>query len=135
MKNSFEQELRTALEAVRQAAHLCRAVQAHLDRGVLDKSDRSPVTVADFGSQALICRVLSEHFPSDPVIAEEDAAALRQPAQAQLLAKVVEEVGAIRGGGGAEEVCAWIDHGRTADYQERFWTLDPIDGTKGFLRN
>jgi 3'(2'), 5'-bisphosphate nucleotidase len=32
-----------------------------------------------------------------------------------------------------EAVCAWIDHGG-ADGGERFWTLDPIDGTKGFLR-
>ena len=27
-----------------------------------------------------------------------------------------------------------IDRGQTKDYQDRFWTLDPIDGTKGFLR-
>ena len=24
--------------------------------------------------------------------------------------------------------------GRATAYQDRFWTLDPIDGTKGFLR-
>jgi 3'(2'), 5'-bisphosphate nucleotidase len=30
-------------------------------------------------------------------------------------------------------VCAWIDHG-TQDPGDRFWTCDPIDGTKGFLR-
>jgi 3'(2'), 5'-bisphosphate nucleotidase len=32
-----------------------------------------------------------------------------------------------------EKVSAWIDH-RRADVARRFWTLDPIDGTKGFLR-
>ena len=32
-----------------------------------------------------------------------------------------------------QTVCAWIDHGNAAPC-ERFWTLDPIDGTKGFLR-
>ena len=36
-------------------------------------------------------------------------------------------------------VCQWIDHGRADGGTEhrsaaRFWTLDPIDGTKGFLR-
>jgi HAL2 family 3'(2'),5'-bisphosphate nucleotidase len=33
-----------------------------------------------------------------------------------------------------EQVCRWIDHGGGSRYSERFWTLDPIDGTKGFLR-
>jgi 3'(2'), 5'-bisphosphate nucleotidase len=32
------------------------------------------------------------------------------------------------------EVCRWIDAGNGA-VSTRFWTLDPIDGTKGFLRN
>lgn len=32
------------------------------------------------------------------------------------------------------EVCDWIDRGETSEYSPRFWTLDPIDGTKGFLR-
>ena len=30
-------------------------------------------------------------------------------------------------------ICDWIDAGN-GDVAERFWTLDPIDGTKGFLR-
>jgi 3'(2'), 5'-bisphosphate nucleotidase len=33
----------------------------------------------------------------------------------------------------SQKVCAWIDHNRV-DTAPRFWTLDPIDGTKGFLR-
>ena len=32
-----------------------------------------------------------------------------------------------------DAVCDWIDAGN-GDVAERFWTLDPIDGTKGFLR-
>ncbi len=34
----------------------------------------------------------------------------------------------------AAQVLGWIDRGGTSQYVERFWTLDPIDGTKGFLR-
>ena len=30
-------------------------------------------------------------------------------------------------------VCQWIDRG-SAQSADRYWTLDPIDGTKGFLR-
>jgi 3'(2'), 5'-bisphosphate nucleotidase len=32
-----------------------------------------------------------------------------------------------------ERVCGWIDRG-AAEPGDEFWTLDPIDGTKGFLR-
>jgi 3'(2'), 5'-bisphosphate nucleotidase len=32
-----------------------------------------------------------------------------------------------------EAVCEWIDRGAAAP-SDRFWVLDPIDGTKGFLR-
>jgi len=127
-------ELRAALDAVREAGRLCRAVQAELDHGVLEKRDRSPVTVADFGSQALVCRVLSEVFPSDPVIGEEDAAALREPSNAALMARVGRHVRALRPETDDDAIRTWIDHGSARDASARFWTLDPIDGTKGFLR-
>ncbi len=32
-----------------------------------------------------------------------------------------------------DEICKWVDRGR-GEPGARFWTLDPIDGTKGFLR-
>jgi 3'(2'), 5'-bisphosphate nucleotidase len=32
-----------------------------------------------------------------------------------------------------EQVCRWIDRGRSAG-GDRFWAFDPIDGTKGYLR-
>ena len=38
-------------------------------------------------------------------------------------------------GAAADAVCGWIDRGNASDYTDRFWTLDPIDGTKGFLRS
>ena len=34
----------------------------------------------------------------------------------------------------ADDVLRWIDRGGTQDFTKRFWTVDPIDGTKGFLR-
>lgn len=127
-------EMRSAVSAVREAGRLCRAVQAEIDPGALSKEDRSPVTIADFGSQALICRTLRKAFPEDPIIGEEDAAVLREPAQAAMLDRVVAHVGELRPGSGADEVCDWIDMGGAQEYSPRFWTLDPIDGTKGFLR-
>jgi len=142
MNQLYEREQGVAIRAVRAAARLCQAVGAEISPEVLAKKDKSPVTVADFGSQALICRALGEAFPDDPVIAEEDAVELRRPESAPVLDQVVRHVGAVwdaAGGGagieiGGEQVCRWIDHGGASQYGERFWALDPIDGTKGFLR-
>jgi 3'(2'), 5'-bisphosphate nucleotidase len=131
-------EVRVALQAVHQAAALCRSVASEISPEVLAKKDKSPVTVADFGSQALICRALAEAFPDDPVIAEEDSSELREDANALILKQVVRQVQRASGRNGAEPdaatVCRWIDRGGTSGYCERFWTVDPIDGTKGFLR-
>ncbi|MDX1548817.1 MAG: 3'(2'),5'-bisphosphate nucleotidase [Rhodothermales bacterium] len=134
MADAYRRELEIAVEAVREAAQLCRAVQRELDPGVLEKKDRSPVTVADFGSQALVCRRLRAAFPDDPIIAEEDATALRADEGAALREQVVRRVHAVRPDAAAADVLRWIDYGNAHAYTPRFWTLDPIDGTKGFLR-
>jgi len=130
----YEREQQVAIEAVREAAGLCRAVQAQIAPEVLQKKDRSPVTVADFGSQALVCRRLAEEFPADPVIGEEDADALREAENAGLRAQVLDQVRVLRPDAGEDALLHWIDHGGAHEYSGRFWTLDPIDGTKGFLR-
>ncbi len=132
--HSLATEMDTALAAVRQAGLLCRAVQAEIDLGALAKDDKSPVTIADFGSQALICRALGEVFPADPVIGEEDAAVLQESVNAAMLERVVGHVAQYVDGSDASQVCQWIDRGSAKTYSDRFWTLDPIDGTKGFLR-
>jgi 3'(2'), 5'-bisphosphate nucleotidase len=135
MTESYERELAVAIAAVREAAVLCRAVQAEITPTMLEKKDRSPVTVADFGSQAIVCRHLSRAFANDPVIAEEDSAELREAANASVLKQVTQHVQRTLGDAAtADAVCRWIDWGHTRGYCERFWTLDPIDGTKGFLR-
>ena len=109
-------------------------MQATITQDVLEKKDRSPVTIADFGSQAVVCRHLQEAFPDDPVIGEEDAAELRTARNAPFLDRVRDELGRVGIDAGARQTCGWIDRGGCSDYSQRFWTLDPIDGTKGFLR-
>jgi 3'(2'), 5'-bisphosphate nucleotidase len=135
MSQPYSHERAVAIQAVSEAAQLCRAVQSQVAPEVLTKSDRSPVTVADFGSQALVSCALAGAFPNDPLIAEEDAAELRRAENAELLADVVARVRAVHNGADADSVCRWIDRGGAAAFRNRFWTLDPIDGTKGFLRN
>ena len=61
--SSFAKELQAGLSAVRHAAKICRAVQSSITTDSLEKKDKSPVTVADFASQALICRALQDTFP------------------------------------------------------------------------
>ncbi len=132
-----------AMEAVTLAARATRAVQWELvTADTLEKKDRSPVTVADFASQALVCERLAGWFPDEPVVAEEDADALREPGHEPLRDAVVRHVAiahARSGAARARDVLAWIDHGNALEPNarrspDRFWTLDPIDGTKGFLR-
>lgn len=135
MPDQYERERGVAVEAVREAAMLCREVQAAITAETLEKKDRSPVTVADFGSQALILSVLERNFPHDPVMAEEDSAELRSPEHRSVLDRVIHQVRNRRPDCTADQVCRWIDRGGVQAFTDRFWTLDPIDGTKGFLRN
>lgn len=130
----YEREQAVAIEAVRNASFLCRAVQSDIASGVLDKADRSPVTIADFASQALVCRALMQHFPDDPVVGEEDAASLRRPENAALLQRVVEQIRSHTAAATDVDTCTWIDHGNTGRHEPRFWTLDPVDGTRGLIR-
>jgi 3'(2'), 5'-bisphosphate nucleotidase len=127
-------EVKFAFNAVRQASQLVKQVQAELVSPALTKQDRSPVTVADFAAQALIGYLLAETFPQDLLVAEEDSSSLRAPDAAPTLEQVVRFVSRFAPQSDPQSICAWIDH-RRADTGPRFWTLDPIDGTKGFLRH
>lgn len=133
--STFAQELKTGLDAVRQAATVCRSVQASIGTDSLEKKDKSPVTVADFAAQALICRTLQNVFPSDPVIGEEGATELRSSGGESFLNRIVAECRAVGVDASGADFCDWIDRGGLQEYRPRFWTLDPIDGTKGFLRS
>jgi 3'(2'), 5'-bisphosphate nucleotidase len=134
MSTPYQTEREQALEAVVRAARLCRQVQSEMVRPLASqKPDRSPVTVADYGSQAIVCRSLAAAFPGDPVVAEETAEALRHPDQGEMLGHVTRYVRKVLSGAAPADICDWIDRGQAAP-AARFWTLDPIDGTKGFLR-
>ena len=132
-------DLTTIIQAVVQAATLCEAVRSDmnsLQKEAMKKSDKSPVTIADYGSQAIICKRLGEVFPEDPVVAEEDAKDLRLPSNIEQLEKITKYVTSALGGDATIEetnVLGWIDNGNGSP-SKRFWTLDPIDGTMGFVR-
>ncbi|KAK5000552.1 3'(2'),5'-bisphosphate nucleotidase [Elasticomyces elasticus] len=142
---SYQQELNIALLAVQRASLLTKRVFHSHTKGPLSKSDASPVTIGDFGAQALIISALQHAFASDEIVAEEEAKDLRE--NEGLRTTVWDLVKEVRlrddaaeeqiGGGvkNADIMMDIIDKGNSkGGAHGRIWALDPIDGTKGFLR-
>jgi 3'(2'), 5'-bisphosphate nucleotidase len=128
--------LSAAFAAVASACEVARRVQRDLEVVQrITKDDKSPVTVADFAVQAVVALALHESLGSGTrIVGEEHTAALRTAEQKPVLDAVVEAVRTVRPGASIDAVLRGIDlcdHDATA---EAYWTLDPVDGTKGFLR-
>ncbi len=123
------------LAAARDAAQLCRLVQEKylVASAKSSGAGTEPVTIADYGSQAIICRALQAHYPDDAVVAEESGEQFLQLVDAEQRAQVLSLLTRIlREPVSEDELVAWLDFGvdrRAA----RTWVIDPIDGTKGFL--
>jgi len=124
---------RFALQAVRLAADLAADIQGEMVSEALTKDDRSPVTVADFAAQAVIGCLLDQNYPGELLVGEEQSDVLRSPEERHTLEQVAGFVKRVIPGVTPEEVCDFIDRGVDEPGRE-YWTLDPIDGTKGFLR-
>lgn len=133
---TLDRELAAAVAAVREASQLCSEVQ----RGLLGeheatKGDRSPVTVADLGAQALISLRLRKAFPDDSVVGEEDGSLLRGADTGAIADEVERHVALRYPGADRSAIADALDRcGGSGGARGRFWTLDPVDGTKGFLR-
>lgn len=130
----YEHKLEIALHAVRQACRLCANVRASLITDeTITKKDKSPVTIADLGAQAVMSHRLHEAFGDIPLVAEEDTHLLRDDDGNR--GKVVAQVRAVMPEIDEKHILAAIDRGHHAGGGSgRFWTLDPIDGTKGYIR-
>ena len=130
----FSPEVQVALQAVRKACAITQKLQENIsDIVTLTKTDASPVTVADFASQAVVLQHLKEHFPNDLFLAEESSSALLSPVTQKILDACL---GLIPDENNLKDN---IDLGQTFFQAttrpiSRVWCLDPIDGTKGFLR-
>ena len=129
---------------MRKACAVTRALQPTGGKQILTvtKSDLSPVTVADFAAQALVLDHLNKSFQSsantdeNSFVAEETSQDLQNdPELASLVLNVtgmenIEHVmDSIDLG---KQYLAWDDDKNPRP--NRVWCLDPIDGTKGFLR-
>jgi histidinol phosphatase-like enzyme (inositol monophosphatase family) len=93
---NFEKELTLVPDIARRAGDLALKIRKG-DIGIENKSDESPVTIADKACEKLIVDELLAAFPEDGLIGEEGA--MRESANG------------------------------------RKWIIDPIDGTRDFIRN
>ncbi len=121
--------------AVRDAVKLCRRVQEdYLIANTKSAGNhKEPVTIADYGSQAIIGRALMRHYPDDGVVSEESGEQflqlLSERQRSQALALLEDVLGCAIS---EREVLGWLDFGK-ARAASRTWVIDPIDGTKGFI--
>ena len=127
--------MQAILAAVRDAAQLCRLVQEKylVASAKSSGAQTEPVTIADYGSQAIICRALQAHYPDDAVVAEESGEQFLQLVSHEQRGQVLSLLAQVLGVPVSEaDLVAWLDFGvdRSA---ARTWVIDPIDGTKGFL--
>ncbi|MGB3735704.1 MAG: 3'(2'),5'-bisphosphate nucleotidase [Ilumatobacter sp.] len=126
-----------AVSAVDRAARATTAAQGRLASGdTLTKDDESPVTVADFAAQAIVCRSLADALGDVAVVGEEHPDDL---ADRPGLTVGIAELAAVGLGVDSLSIADVVDAvglgTATAHPGGTYWTLDPIDGTKGFLRN
>lgn len=143
--SDYAKELNIALLAVQRATLLTKSVFHSHAKGTLNKQDASPVTIGDFGAQALIISALQHNFPDDEIVAEEEAKDLRENENLrQTVWDLVKnaslsDASAEKELGGSiaspEAMLDIIDKGDSKGGNKgRIWAIDPIDGTKGFLR-
>ena len=122
--------LQFAINLVAECATITKNVQKeHITKQ--DKADRSPVTIADYAVQAYVFQALRTKFPKDNFVGEEASNQLRQ--DPTLLEAVTKQIQYLLPQANSEQICQWIDLGQ-GHLKGRFWVLDPVDGTKGFLR-
>ena len=148
----FEHELRIATQAVQLACQLTRRVQDGLRGNAVTaetKTDKSLVTIADWGVQAVVSWVLAQAFPGEVIsmVAEEDTEALKGRGTGELLQRVTQVVNECLAEGEivgitppptplqAVDVLKAIQRGTSEGGPVgRHWILDPVDGTLGFVR-
>ncbi|MBK7403724.1 MAG: 3'(2'),5'-bisphosphate nucleotidase [Phycisphaerales bacterium] len=125
-----------ATHAVSLAAAVCREVQRALEQvKAITKDDKSPVTVADFASQAIVAKVLTDKLGKVILVGEEDSKWLREDGHAPHRAATLAALQTVWEEATEDDLLEAIDVGSGDTHHNGFWTLDPVDGTKGFLRN
>ena len=123
----FSKEISLAVNLVKRASEITewfkkKGVKTYI------KKDQSPSTVADYSSQIYILNQLKEKFPEDQVIAEENETGLIDDNSANQIRECFNHL----------DIANITDFKNLLNYRgqrsTRQWTIDPIDGTKGFMK-
>ena len=128
-------ELRSAAEAVAPAMPLARLLGDTLASvPPIEKDDGSPVTAADYVLQAVVVAGLGARSADGrvPLLGEEHADALAGSGRPDVERLVVDAIRSVLGWRSRADALRAID-GDEPRAGEPHWTIDPIDGTKGFL--
>jgi len=131
-----------ALSAVRSAARFCRRIRQEGRIRPLTKADGSPVTNADFGSQAILANLLRQVSAADPIMAEETADRTDFADQGEFASELIADLKAAGAdfadldalGQSINRLRPGTGDVAGADWRDRYWVIDPIDGTKGYLK-
>ena len=125
---NFNKELSLAIKLVKKASKITEWFRKE-EILSFKKEDESPVTLADFASQIFIISKIKELFPKDQIIAEEDSGAFINLKVEDIIKKCYNSLNLV-----FED-----DFKETLNYRgsisKRQWTIDPIDGTKGFQKH
>jgi len=138
-------EIQKALVAIRRASQITTLYQPETtpDIATLSKADDSPVTLADFAVQAVILHHLnSEKYG---FIAEESSLEVQSnPSLTQNILEATQSHGIMNASRLYKSIDVgksyldWFDENSGIQNEnkkpDKIWVLDPIDGTKGFLR-
>ena len=127
------EKLKVGLEAVSLASKITRRIQNSLcEEDILTKTDSSPVTIADFAAQTIVNSTLAKRLPKAvSMVSEEEGSNLTNNKTLESVMKFIKNTLDISN---HLQLKAAIDFGKNKEKPEKFWTLDPIDGTKGFIR-
>ena len=90
-----------------------------------EKRDHSPVTLADLATQIYIISNIKESFPQDKIIAEEEGSFINSKTE-NIITKCFSDL--------EIDIANFHD---TVNYlgpeSNRAWSIDPIDGTQGYI--
>lgn len=121
----YQKELKSAIKVVKDALKVINWIKLNGFRS-FQKLDESPVTTADIASQILIVSNIKKHFPGDLIIAEEGDIFMDTQTE-HIIQKCFNEL----------HLEYTFDSREVLNYKgsnfDRQWTIDPIDGTQGFL--
>ncbi|TFF94789.1 MAG: hypothetical protein EU543_00390 [Promethearchaeota archaeon] len=121
----YDREISLAVDIGYQAIKITENLRQNISK-YYQKLDETPVSIADLAAQIYIIWQIKTHFPFDQIIAEEANVELLDESAIELIEKTfsllnIKDITDLR------EILLY--RGNNSDRQ---WTVDPIDGTKGY---